>query len=724
MRIPLTFDLKSRDGTLDQDAIVHNGIITDKVRRRPGLTAISLLKTGVAQMLESWYGLKAVIGDYYLPGGEAPSNYTNSTTWNSSDKDAAITLSGSDLVATSSTGAARKGVRSSYSIGSSGNWYFEITVTTLPLSSNGDYLYFGVANTGATIGSAAPTYYPYGAFIYAARNAGVNDYRFIDATANTTISSFTAGDIFGFLVNKNNNSLTVYKNGVYLAYAGSSGMPANNLYAWMLTYGTAAAVTANFAGAFAYPPDVDQYALSVSTNLLPMTSAFSSYSAATQYLFFKNSEYGWYTSSSGGAPTRVSDADYPGNMATARPTVPGVVYLDGRFYVMDQAARIYNSASDDPSSWAATDFLSAQSEPGQGVAIAKSGQYVVAFKEFSVELFYNAGNPTGSPLSRVEAGLFKIGCASGYSVAAWNDALVWVGQSKQRGRGVWVMNGLQHEKISTDDVDRVINADSLSSVYAYAMRLDGCDLYLLTLVGSSITLVYNFTSKKWCRWSSLVESSSVGVNSLVLTNGEAALESASNLVPVAVGDTIFISGAAQTEYNGYKVVTRTQTISSTLYLYFRMTSTPASPATGTITYTHFTESYFKQTKYCNNSGSDVLLHESNGYIYLPSVAPTDAGLNVKFLVRTDRIDGGSVGTKQIGSVSLNCSKLSDKNAYIRYSDDDCATYVEPKPVSMSLDDPKIRRCGDFIKRTFEVVGYYESVSGSAVQEYWESLEVA
>ena len=76
-----------------------------------------------------------------------------------------------------------------------------------------------------------------------------------------------------------------------------------------------------------------------------------------------------------------------------------------------------------------------------------------------------------------------------------------------------------------------------------------------------------------------------------------------------------------------------------------MTSTPASPATGTITYTHFTESYFKQTKYCNNSGSDVLLHESNGYIYLPSVAPTDAGLNVKFLVRTDRIDGGSVGTK-------------------------------------------------------------------------------
>lgn len=723
MRIPLTFDLKSRDGTLDQDAIVHNGIITDKVRRRPGLTAISLLKTGVAQMLESWYGLKAVIGDYYIPGGEAPSNYTNSTTWNPSDKDAAITLSGSNLVATSSGALSYKGVRSSFSISSTGYWYFEVTVTTFALTNNGDSLAIGIANSSAPISS----YYDSinSRMIFAYRSGGTNYfYMYLPFGSSYAVPSFTAGDIFGFLVNKTNNSLTVYKNGAYYAYVGSSDMPTGATYAYMITYGTAAAVTANFAGAFAYTPSATQVALTVNSTNLPMTSAFSSTSASTKYLFFKNSEFGWYVTDPGGSPTRVSDTDYPGNMTPVRLTVPGVVYLDGRFYVMDTDARIYNSAADNPSSWAATDFLSAQSEPGQGAAIAKSGQYVVAFKEFSVELFYNAGNPTGSPLSRVEAGLFKIGCASGYSVVAWNDAIVWVGQSKQRGRGVWVMNGLQHEKISTDDVDRVINADTLSSVYAYAMRLDGCDLYLLTLVGSSVTLVYNFTSKKWCRWSSLVESSSIGVNSLVLTNGEAALESASNLVPVAVGDTIFISGAAQTEYNGYKVVTRTQTISSTLYLYFRMTSTPASPATGTITYTHFTESYFKQTKYCNNSGSDVLLHESNGYIYLPSVAPTDAGLNVKFLVRTDRIDGGSVGTKQIGSVSLNCSKLSDKNAYIRYSDDDCATYVEPKPVSMSLDDPKIRRCGDFIKRTFEVVGYYESVSGSAVQEYWESLEVA
>ena len=93
----------------------------------------------------------------------------------------------------------------------------------------------------------------------------------------------------------------------------------------------------------------------------------------------------------GGSPTRVSDTDYPGNMTPVRLTVPGVVYLDGRFYVMDTGCKNLQPAADNPSSWAATDFLSAQSEPGQGAAIAKSGQYVVAFMSFPLSCFTTQG---------------------------------------------------------------------------------------------------------------------------------------------------------------------------------------------------------------------------------------------------------------------------------------------------------------------------------------------
>jgi len=68
-----------------------------------------------------------------------------------------------------------------------------------------------------------------------------------------------------------------------------------------------------------------------------------------------------------------------------RTTVPGIVFLNGYFFVMDENAVIYNSALNDPLTWGALDFVQASIEPGMGVALAKSQNYVVAFKEWNTE---------------------------------------------------------------------------------------------------------------------------------------------------------------------------------------------------------------------------------------------------------------------------------------------------------------------------------------------------
>jgi hypothetical protein len=68
-------------------------------------------------------------------------------------------------------------------------------------------------------------------------------------------------------------------------------------------------------------------------------------------------------------------------------TVPGIVFLDGYFIVMDTEATIYTSAINDASSWNALDFITAQIEPGAGKALAKSQNYVIAFKQWSTEFF-------------------------------------------------------------------------------------------------------------------------------------------------------------------------------------------------------------------------------------------------------------------------------------------------------------------------------------------------
>jgi hypothetical protein len=44
---------------------------------------------------------------------------------------------------------------------------------------------------------------------------------------------------------------------------------------------------------------------------------------------------------------------------------------------------IYNSGLNNPTSWNALDFITAAIEPGGGVALAKSQNYLIAFKEWS-----------------------------------------------------------------------------------------------------------------------------------------------------------------------------------------------------------------------------------------------------------------------------------------------------------------------------------------------------
>ena len=65
-------------------------------------------------------------------------------TWNPSDKDASVTLSGGNLVA-SSTSASWAAVRSTISK-SSGKWYWEYTVTAI---GNGHTQ--GIGNSSATL---------------------------------------------------------------------------------------------------------------------------------------------------------------------------------------------------------------------------------------------------------------------------------------------------------------------------------------------------------------------------------------------------------------------------------------------------------------------------------------------------------------------------------------------------------------------------------------------
>lgn len=384
--------------------------------------------------------------------------------------------------------------------------------------------------------------------------------------------------------------------------------------------------------------------------------------------------------------TQITDADYPSN------TTRGCAFLDGRFFVMAPNGDIYQSATENAASWAALEFIGSQIEPDNGVYLAKHNNYIAAFKGWSTEFFYDAANATGSILAPVQNAAFQVGCASEDSVKEMAGTVVWMGQTREGfGRGIFRLNGTAPEKISTPQVDKVLNNDALSTVHSWAANVGSHMLYGLTLVSSAVTLVYDFSSQLWSYFTYLTSS---GVTKTVTA------VSATGVVTSAAhgysdGDIVLIA-STNSSFNGWHIATDVTTNTFTL----QATGTAFS---GSGTAVKHTESYFPVSSSIRCSGKQYMQHATSGALYEFSQSTyTDPIGAIAARVRTPKFDGGAAGFKNMSDVELIGDKVSS-SAVVRYTDDDFSTYSAGRNVDLSVERSRLRRCGRFSRRAFEII---------------------
>lgn len=190
------------------------------------------------------------------------------------------------------------------------------------------------------------------------------------------------------------------------------------------------------------------------------------------------------------------DADFPTTC------VKGIVYLNGATYVMNSAAEVWGSTINDvgAGAWSAVNFIAAQMEADAGVALAKQLVYAVAFGEWSTEVFYDAGNPTGSPLGNVQGSKISYGCASADSVQRIDDQLFWLSSNETAYTQISMMDKLNHRVISTPAIDRLLRDANLTTVYSLQLKLDGHSFYVLTIKEENLTIVYDVSEDLWSQW--------------------------------------------------------------------------------------------------------------------------------------------------------------------------------------------------------------------------------
>jgi len=217
----------------------------------------------------------------------------------------------------------------------------------------------------------------------------------------------------------------------------------------------------------------------------------------TPNLVFATSAGRGYFYPEGGSMTEITSANYPFNIA-GQTAVGTHVHLDGYTFRMTSSGRIYNSDVGSLSAWSATNLISAQMFPDQGVGLARYKDYIVAFGRESVEFFQNSNNLTGSPLQRVNELVVRIGALGALSITQMEDTIAWVASTATGATSVYVMDGAKPKRISTDEIDFQLQRRGDSTVYATNCKMFGKTLLFITI--GSVSYVYCFEDNVWHSW--------------------------------------------------------------------------------------------------------------------------------------------------------------------------------------------------------------------------------
>jgi hypothetical protein len=205
-----------------------------------------------------------------------------------------------------------------------------------------------------------------------------------------------------------------------------------------------------------------------------------------------------YTWDGSGPLESVSDNDLP-----ARVSSP--IYKDGYFIVIDvDTDDFYISAFEDPTTWNALDFGSAREKPDLSVAAAVDGNYLWILGTETAQAYYNSGN-ADFPYTLITNSTKKIGVLSPYTITESRFGLFFLATSQHGGRFIYLINGLQGQKISSDDIDYVLEGiEDVADVTAYIYEYEGKAFYVLNFGPSSadpskrsFTYVYNINAGQW-----------------------------------------------------------------------------------------------------------------------------------------------------------------------------------------------------------------------------------
>lgn len=242
----------------------------------------------------------------------------------------------------------------------------------------------------------------------------------------------------------------------------------------------------------------------------------------------------------------VDDADYPTN------NLGPILYMDGYLFQPRSNGQLWNSDLNDFDSWTAASFLNVDTHGGGLEAIHILKDQIVALTKNRIEFFFNNGNPTGSPLLRIDQNTLFTGLAAKNSLAWAGDIMIFVAENSSGGDGgrfVMMISPGQAKDISSDSaipINRFLSLElqTIGTCTAWMERVAGHLIYVLNLDLSERTFVYHVDSGLWCEWEIAAGGAKFDGIAATSNSGEIYIQNATNGRVHVLGTTTFQDSAA------------------------------------------------------------------------------------------------------------------------------------------------------------------------------------
>lgn len=178
-----------------------------------------------------------------------------------------------------------------------------------------------------------------------------------------------------------------------------------------------------------------------------------------------------------------------------------VTFMDGYFVKeISGTGRFQISNLYDGRQWDATDFATAESDPGDLVAVISENQQLWLIGTTDTEIWYNSGD-ADFPFERYQGGFIDKGTPAHYTVAKIDNSLMWLAQDERGNAQVVRASGPgQVPIVSTPSINyQMQQYTDVSDAFAWVYQSEGHEFYVLTFPTANETWVYDALTNEWHR---------------------------------------------------------------------------------------------------------------------------------------------------------------------------------------------------------------------------------